>query len=211
MTLGASRDRRRVERLTFASVKAPTLWEEGTTTGGRVARLAVLSCALLGILDVLVLGRLTALFDIGYVLVAIGAALAVRPRDFFTAGVLPPFLLLGVLLVLAVIQPGAIAGTADGVGQALIAGLAHHSGALFAANMNALVVLGIRHRIMAMRRDQHARRTSPYAVGREESDYPNLEASPAPTLVTTGAPEEKSTTVVGSEMVEPESRTASSF
>ena len=75
------------------------------------------------------------------------------------------------------------------------------------------MVLAIRRRIMAVRADREARRTSPYAVARqvERTAYANREGSPAPTLVTSGAPEEKSTTVVGSAEVSPASRTASSF
>ncbi len=201
-------------------VSAPTLWEEGKSAGGRVAWLAAGGCAAIVLIDLALFDHLGPLFDIGFVLVGITAALAVRPRDFFTVGVLPPFLLLGVLAVLAVVQPGAVAGADDGIGQALVAGLAHHSGALFAADVNVLVVIGIRVRIRMVRRDRTARRASPYAVhggagapldrdaGR---DYSNLDGSPAPTRTTSGTPEEKSTTVVGSEVVSPASKTASNF
>ena len=124
---------------------------------------------------------------------------------------LPPFLLLGVLAVLAVRDPAAIAAADDGIGQALVAGLAHHSGALFAADVIVLVVIGIRVRVRVIRRDRDARRHSPYAVRARESAYAKRAGSPAPTRVTSGAPEEKSTTVVGSEVVSPASSTASSF
>ncbi len=183
-------------------------------TGGRVTRLAVTSCALLVGLDLLVTGRLSSVFDVGFWLLCVGSALAVRPKDFFRAGMMPPFLLLAVAMLLAVAHPVAIANAGDGFVQSVISGLAHHSGALFAAGLNALVVLGVRHRVARVRRDRLARRLSPYAVdaaaGPGPAGYSNLDTSPRPTLVTSATPEEKSTTVVGSDAVSPPSRTASS-
>lgn len=210
----------------MSRVSAPTLWEEGKSAGGLVAWLAAGGCAVVVVLDLVLFDHLSPLFDIGFVLLCIGAGLAVRPRDFFTVGVLPPFPLLAVLAVLAVARPGAIAGAGDGIGQALVAGLAHHSGALFAADVNVLVVIGIRIRVRSVRRDRAARRASPYAVHAttgvalghpatrgytEFQGYSNRDGSPAPIRTTSGTPEEKSTTVVGSEVVSPASRTASSF
>lgn len=182
------------------------MWEEGRIPGRRVTRLAVLSCALLVGLDLLLTGRLSPVFDVGFVLVCVGAALAVRPQDFFRVGVMPPFLMLGFAVLLAIAHPVAVANAGDGVVQAMISGLAHHSGALFAADVLALVVLAVRHRVASLHRDRLARQDSPYAV----QPYSNRETSPRPTLVTSATPEEKSTTVVGSDAVSPESRTASS-
>ena len=39
-------------------------------------------------------------------LVCLGAALAVHPRDFFRVGVLPPLLLLGLIALLAIVHRG---------------------------------------------------------------------------------------------------------
>jgi hypothetical protein len=177
--------------------------------GGRVTRLAVLACALLVALDLAVTGRLSPLFDVTFVLVCVGAALAVHPQDFFRVGVMPPFLLLGFATALAIAHPVAVANAGDGFVQAVISGLAHHSGALFAADVLALVVLAVRHRVAGLRAERLARQESPYAVAPEAAGYPNLETSPRPTRVTSGTPEEKSTTVVGSDGVSPPSRTAS--
>ncbi|MCW2759653.1 MAG: hypothetical protein JWO46_3399, partial [Nocardioidaceae bacterium] len=131
-------------------MSAPTLWEEGRLAGTRVVRLAVVACLLLMAVDLLLFDRLSPVFDVGFAVVCIAGALAVKPGDFFPVAVMPPFLMLGFLTVLAVAHPAAIAGAADGFGQALVSGLAHHSGALFAADVNALLVLAIRHRIMSL-------------------------------------------------------------
>jgi hypothetical protein len=165
------------------------VWEEGRWSGRRVTRFSVLVCALLVLLDVAVSGHLGRIFDTGFILLCIGMALAVRPRDFFRVGVLPPMLLLGTSLVLALGHRSAIAGKDDGFVQSVISGLAHHSGALLAGYALTLAVLGIRVRV--------ARRHSKRA------------GSPAPYLISSGTPEVKSTTVVGSEPASP-SMTASS-
>jgi hypothetical protein len=177
--------------------------------GGRVTRLAASSCALLIGIDLALTGRLSLLFDVGFVLVCIGSALAVLPRDFFRIGVMPPFLMLGFTTVLAIAHPAAVANPGDGFVQAVISGLAHHSGALFAADVLALVVLAVRHRVASLRRDRLARQQSPYVAEPAAAGYSNLDTSPRPTRVTSGTPEEKSTTVVGSDAVSPQSRTAS--
>lgn len=195
-------------------MNAPTVWEEGRLAGSRVIRLAVLACAVIIAAHAVWNAPLGWLFDVSFVLVCIAAALAVRPGDFFHVGVLPPFLLLGFSVLLAVFHTSQIANAGDGFGQAVVSGMAHHSGALFAADVNALVVLAIRHRVASNRHDRMARRLSPYAVTPRPPDdgagYSKRAGSPRPTLVTSGVPEEKSTTVVGSAEVSPASRTASS-
>jgi hypothetical protein len=172
-------------------------------SGGRVTRLSVTCSVLVIAVDLVITGRLSWLFDVFFVVICVGAAVLVRPPGFFRVGVLPPFLLLGISAVLALLDRGAVALANDGLVQAIVSGLAHHSGALFAAVVNALLVLAIRHRVAQVHRDRAARRTSPYA-------YANLDTSPPPTRVTSATPEEKSTTVVGSDDVSPPSRTASS-
>lgn len=172
-------------------------------SGGRVTRLAVTVCALLVAAVVLVTGRLGWPFDLGFVALCIGLALAVHPSGFFRVGVMPPFLLLGVSLLLAVVDRQAVALANDTFVQAVVSGLAHHSGALFAGVVSTLVVLAIRHRVTHARRGSAERQTS--------YSYANLETSPPPTRVTSAEPEEKSTTVVGSDDVSPPSRTASTI
>ena len=165
------------------------MWEEGRWSGRRVTRFSVLVCALLVALDVLATGHLGRIFDAGFVVLCVGMALAVRPRDFFQVGVLPPMLVLGTSVLLALGHRTAIAAAGDGFVQSVISGLAHHSGALFAGYALALAVLGIRVRV--------ARRHSKRA------------GSPAPYLISSGTPEVRSTTVVGNDPASP-SMTASS-
>jgi hypothetical protein len=167
-------------------------------SGSRVARLAVLAGLMVLALDLLVSRRVTWVFDIGFVLACLGAALAVRPRDFFTVGVLPPLLLLGLLSLLAIVHTAWVAAAGDGFVQAVVSGLAHHATGLLTGYLLALAVLAVRQRV-------RTRRRHPGAAG-----YSNRAVSPAPTRATTGMPSEKSTTVVGSEPHSPESMTASS-
>ena len=96
------------------------------------------------LLDLLAFGRLNLGFDVCFVVVCLGAALAVRPRDFFVIGVLPPLALFGVVLVLAVLARGTVADARDVVLQAVVSGLAHHSGALVVGYAATLAVLALR-------------------------------------------------------------------
>lgn len=158
--------------------------------GSRVVRLAVLSGLVVVALDLSLLGRLSLLFDIGFVTICLGAALAVHPRDFFRVGVLPPLLLLFFITALALVHRSWIADVGDGLVQAVVSGLAHRASALLTAYLLALAVLATRQRVGTKR-------------------YSKRSASPAPTRATWGGPSEKSTTVVGSEPHSPESITAS--
>ncbi len=169
-------------------VSAPTLWEEGRWSGRRVTRFSMLASALLVAADLAATGRLERIFDSGFIVLCVGMALAIRPQDFFRVGVLPPMLLLGVCVTLGLGHRASIAAADDGLVQSVISGLAHHSGPLLAGYALALAVLGIRSRV--------ARRHS------------NHDGSPAPYLVISGEPEERSTTVVGNEPASP-SMTAS--
>jgi hypothetical protein len=170
-------------------------------SGSRTTRLAVLACVVLVAADLAATGRLDLTFDIGFAAVCTGTALAVRPRDFFSIGVLPPILLLLVCALLSLAHRSAIGGPGDGFVQGLVTGLAQHAGALAAGYALTLGVLAMRHRVI--RRRARARRR-PVA-----NDYSNRAASPAPYLTTSGTPEDRSTTVVGSDPHSPESITAS--
>lgn len=173
------------------------MWEEGRWSGSRVTRFSVFACAVLIVADLVVSPGLGVVFDTGFVLLCIAVALAIRPEDFFRVGVLPPMLLLGFSCLLGVVDRPAIAPRGDGLVQAIISGLAHHSGSLLAGYALCLGVLAIRSRVM-----------SRHQAVEEVEDYSNREVSPAPYRVTSAAPEVKSTTVVGSEPDSP-SMTAS--
>ncbi len=121
-----------------------TLWEEGRHPGRLVVHAAA-AAALLVVLARLVLAdELTWVFDVAFVLLCVSAALAVRPRDFFVVGVMPPLLMAGTMLLLAVVARSAIADPRDGVIQALVSGLAHHAGALVLGYALALGTLALR-------------------------------------------------------------------
>ena len=182
-------------------MSAPTLWEEGRLSGGRTTRLSLLACLLLVVADLVPTHRLGLVFDAGLVAVCVGAALAVRPRDFFTAGVLPPMLLLVVCTALSLAHRTAIAAPGDGFIQGVVTGLARHAAALAVGYALCLAVLALRHRVISRRQ----RRRGDRVVG-----YSKRAASPAPYLTTSGTPEDRSTTVVGSEPHTPQSMTASS-
>jgi hypothetical protein len=164
--------------------------------GSRVTRLAIWGCVPVLALDLAINGRLTLIFDLGFVVLCVGAALAVRPKDFFQVGVLPPLLLLGLITLVALVHTPWVAAPGDALIQAVVSGLAHRASGLLTAYLLALAVLAIRQRVLRQR-------TRPAVA------YSKRAGSPAPTRATTGAPSERSTTVVGSDPHSPASSTAS--
>jgi hypothetical protein len=120
------------------------LWEEGQHPGALVIRAAVLAVLAVTLVDLLFGNRLGILFDVAFVLVCVGAALWVHPRDFFSIGVLPPLLLGFTVLVLAVVDRAAVAKAGDPLVQAIVSGLAHHAIALVIGYALTLLVLALR-------------------------------------------------------------------
>ena len=94
-------------------------------------------------------------FDVVFVLCCVGAALLVRPRDFFTVGVLPPLALTATVLVLAFVDRDAVARADDSVVQATVSGLAHHAQALAVGYGLTLLILALRQ--LALRNDGRIR------------------------------------------------------
>lgn len=127
----------------------------------------------------LAFGRLGLFFDLAFVVVCTAAALAVRPRDFFTVGVLPPLLLAATVTVLAVVDPGAVARPGDAVAQAVVSGLAHHAIALVIGYALTLGVLALRQ--VALRHDGRIRLSDPSGAVGDESQLPH-ERRPTPDL-----------------------------
>jgi hypothetical protein len=124
--------------------QARTLWEEGRRPGRQVVTLSLLAALALAGLNLLFTGQLSLFFDLTFVVLCLVAALAVRPRDFFAVGVLPPLLMLATVVLLASFARTAVAEEVDGLAQAVVSGLAHHAGALVAGYALALVVLALR-------------------------------------------------------------------
>jgi ATP/ADP translocase len=80
------------------------------------------------------------------VAICLASALLVRPRDFFTVGVLPPLLMFGTMVLVALNGTRVIAHRHDSIVQAVITGLAHHAVALFIGYAVCLVTLVLRQR-----------------------------------------------------------------
>ena len=80
--------------------------------------------------------------------VCVAAALCVRPREFFAVGVLPPLLMLGIVLALALLTRKAVADEVDGLVQAVVSGLAHHAGALVTGYGLTLSILAVRQLVL---------------------------------------------------------------
>jgi hypothetical protein len=87
-------------------------------------------------------------FGVCFVLATLTAALLVRADGFFTVGVLPPLLLLGILAAITAADPSAIdaPGLSDEAGlvQRVIAGLVSQAPALVIGHGAALGVIGFR-------------------------------------------------------------------
>jgi len=145
---------------------APTIWEEGRAPGHRVVTLAVALVLTFAAIDLLRADELAWLFDLGFVTVCAAIALLVHPRDFFLIGVLPPLLMLGLCLLLALTRGDAIAEPDDGALQAVVSGLGHHSIALGIGYALCLGALAMRRRVMQQREQ---RTTQSYAPSDEAS------------------------------------------
>ena len=165
--------------------RARTLWEEGTEPGRQVVVLGIAATLTAVGLDMLVNGRLTLLFDLVFVATCLACALLVRPRDFFTVGVLPPLLMLGAVWLLALVDPDTVAHASDGTVQAVVTGLARHATALVTGYGLTLFCLGMRTRVYAARR----RERTPVPEPRAGQDSKRV-VSPAPWRSTSGAPSE---------------------
>ncbi len=126
---------------------ARTLWEEGREPGRQVVVLGVAVALTVVVLDVLLVGRVSLFFDLCFVALCVGLALVVRPTDFFVVGVLPPLIMLAVFTLLGLTRPGVIAHPQDGVVQAVVSGLSHHSSALVAGYVLCLAVLAVRQKV----------------------------------------------------------------
>jgi hypothetical protein len=135
-----------------------------------VAALAGAAVLLVAALNLTLTGRLSLFFDLCFVVVCLVAALAVRPRDFFLVGVLPPLLMLLSVTVVAAVDRAAVADEVDSLIQAVVSGLAHHAGALLAGYAAALVILALRQ--VALRASRHSRAEAVDGLG--EADRAGL-------------------------------------
>jgi hypothetical protein len=125
-----------------------TLWEEGTEPGYQMVALGLAVTLSVAVLDLWRADRVTALFDLAFVVACAAVALLVRPHDFFTVGVLPPLIMLTVFTLVALRDPAAIAHAKDGLVQAVISGLSTHALALGVGYALCLAVLAVRRRFV---------------------------------------------------------------
>jgi hypothetical protein len=121
-----------------------TLWEEGRKPGRLVTHAAGLLVLLVVLVDLALFRGLTGVFDIAFVLICVATALAVRPKDFFVIGVFPPLLMAGTIALLALVFRDSVADRGDGFLQAVVSGLAHHSGYLVVGYGLTLCILALR-------------------------------------------------------------------
>jgi hypothetical protein len=120
------------------------LWDEGRRPGRQVVALSTLATFAVAWLNLTLTGGLSLFFDLTFVVLCLVAALAVRPRDFFAVGVLPPLMMMSTITVLSLVARGAVADEVDGLLQAVVSGLAHHAGGLVAGYALTLGVLALR-------------------------------------------------------------------
>jgi hypothetical protein len=120
---------------------------DGQTRGSEVAALAAALTLTAAAAEITLVGHLRLFFDLCFVVICLASALLVRPRDFFTVGVLPPLLMSGTMLIVALNGPKVIAHAHDSTVQAVVTGLAHHSVALFAGYAVCLLTLLARQRL----------------------------------------------------------------
>jgi Domain of unknown function (DUF6542) len=133
----------------------------------------------IAVADLLITGGLSLFFDLVYIALCVAMALLVRPADFFTIGVLPPLLLLGLFWLVGLLVPGAIADTDDSTFMAALTGLADHATALMLGYALCLGCLAMRHHVLTLR-----------AQGGKRSQPSKRSGSPAPRRTTVGAPSE---------------------
>lgn len=132
---------------------ARTVWEEGREPGRQVVALGAAVALTAVVIDVVATGGIGLIFDLVFVPLCLWLALDVHFDDFFTVGVLPPLLMVGVFVLVGMDLPEAIGERGDGAVQAAISGLSHHSEALLLGYVLCLAVLMIRHRVASTRPD----------------------------------------------------------
>lgn len=113
-------------------------------SGRGVVVVGAASAAACTIVDLaLTAGRLTFFFDLCFVVICLVTTLAVRRRDLFTAGVLPPLLYGGLIAVLSVVAPSTITSGA-GISKVFLTGLADHAFGLVSGYAVALLAVAAR-------------------------------------------------------------------
>lgn len=127
---------------------APTVWRRGREPAHALAALAVAVTLTLVVADTWIFATVGLLFDLGFVVLSGALALAVRPGEFILVGLFPPVVMLAVFTLFGLTNPGVVAHPDDGVVQAVVSGVSHHSLALFVGYAACLGCLGYRQHLL---------------------------------------------------------------
>ena len=120
------------------------LWLQGTEPGRRVAALGLALVLTIVVIDYVLVGRLSFLFDLAFITLCLYLAVRIEDESISVAAILPPALFIVVVLFLAVISPEMVAEPDDGVVQSVVTGIATHSLALVAGWTLALLAFAVR-------------------------------------------------------------------
>lgn len=126
-------------------------WHPGHESGRQVVALGLALALTTVLLDVLVTGSVTWIFDLGFVALCAALAVLVTPRDMFTVGVLPPLIMLVVFVLVSLADAEALGQPGDSTAQGVVSGLAHHSLALCLGYGLCLALLAQRRRVEVAR------------------------------------------------------------
>lgn len=122
-------------------------WRPGHERGRIVVALGFALTMTAALLDLLLVGRISPLFDVCFVAVCVALAVLVAPGDLFSVAVLPPLLMVVVFTLVAMGDAGAVGHARDDVTQAVVSGVARHSVALCLGYALCLGLLAQRRRV----------------------------------------------------------------
>lgn len=136
---------------TMTDVRRRAPWVGAEPAAAHVVAAAAGLLLATAIVEILVRDSIGLVVGVALVLAAVAAALLVPVRNLFTAGVLPPLLLLALLVVVAVVYPDGIGAArlaaSASVPQRVIAGFVDLAGALVVAHGLALLLVALRARV----------------------------------------------------------------
>jgi hypothetical protein len=111
--------------------------------GRGVCLLTIVAAGGCAVVDLALTRGITLFFDLCFVTICLVAAMAVRRRDLFTTGVMPPLIFAAVVGVVAALSPGTFVAF-GGASKAFMTGLAQHAPGLVAGYAVALLTVGSR-------------------------------------------------------------------
>lgn len=128
--------------------RSPARLAERDLSASQAVGAAVIALLAVTMGDVVTDGTIGLLFSTTFVLICVTVPMSVNIRALFVPGVLPPLLLIGTMILVAIVAPQAISDpdltAADGFGQHLIVGIINQAPALVIGHASALVVIGLR-------------------------------------------------------------------